>query len=236
MNTLVIYPAVFGEPSASPFCVKALCMLEAAGIDYEVEETADPRKTPKSKLPVLKTDDDIIADSDQIRDYLERKTGVDFDQGLSRTDRATSRAVIRMVEEHVYFALVCDRWGNDENWAHVKQAFFSEIPFPVRGLISGQVRKQALANLDGQGMGRHSEAERFDRVQKDIAAIRDLIDDKPFLFGDHPTAADMSVVAMLSAVLATPVETDISRSVRNDSALAAYMKRGRERLYPETAP
>ncbi|MEO1101781.1 MAG: glutathione S-transferase family protein [Pseudomonadota bacterium] len=236
MNTLVIYPAVFGEPSASPFCVKALCMLKAAGIDYEVEETADPRKAPKSKLPVLQTDEEIIADSDQIRSYLERKTGVDFDEGLSNTDRATSRAVIRMVEEHIYFAIVCDRWGNDENWAHVKQAFFSEIPFPVRGLITGQVRKQALASLNGQGMGRHSDAERFERVQKDIVAIRSLVGDTPFLFGEEPTAADMSVVAMLSAVVATPVETDTSRFVRNDNALSDYMKRGRERLYPETAP
>lgn len=236
MNTLVIYPAVFGEPSASPFCVKALCMLEAAGVDYEVEETADLRKAPKAKLPVLRTDDGVIADSDQIRDYLEHKTGFDFDEGLSGKDRAISRAVIRMVEEHIYFAIVYDRWGNDENWAHVKQAFFSEIPFPVRGLISSQVRKQALASLNGQGMGRHSDRERFERVEKDITAIRGMIEDKRFLFGDEPTAADMSVVAMLSAVLATPVETDTSRFVRNDGTLAAYVVRGRERLYPETAP
>ncbi len=236
MNTLVIYPAVFGEPSASPFCVKALCMLKAAGIEYEVEETADPRKAPKAKLPIMATDDGVIADSDQIRDYLEHNAGIDFDEGLDRGDRAASRAMIRMVEEHIYFAIVCDRWGNDENWAHVREAFFSNIPFPVRGLISGHIRKQALASLNGQGMGRHSDTERFERVQKDIVAIRDTIGNKPFLFGDHPSAADMSVVAMLSAAVATPVETDTSRFIRNDSALAAYMKRGRERLYPEAAP
>jgi glutathione S-transferase len=234
MNQLVIYPAAFGEPSASPFCVKALCMAKAAGIDFSIEETSDPRKAPKAKLPILKTSDGIIADSDQIRDHIEQSSGIDFDAGLTLEQRAISRALIRMVEEHTYFAIVCDRWGNDENWAHVRRIFFSGIPFPLFGIITRHVRKQALAGLVGQGMGRHTDAERFDRIKKDIIAVIEYVGDKPFLFGDHPTAADMSVIPILYAAMAAPVETDMSGFIKQNTKLRAYMQRGRDHIYTDT--
>lgn len=232
MTNLLIYPAVFGEPSASAFCVKVMCMLKAADIHHTVEETADPRKAPKGKLPVLQNENLVIADSDAIRDYIEDTYKVDFDQGLSAEQRAVSRSMIRMVEEHIYFALLCDRWANDENWVHVKQAFFSNIPFPLNGFVTRQIRKQALSSLQGQGMGRFDDRERFGRVRKDIEAIVDFLGDKLFLFGPEPKASDMSVVPMLNAALATPVETDLSDFIRKNTVLRAYLARGREHLYP----
>ena len=42
MITLTVYPASFDEPTASPFCMKAICMLHAAGLPHEIIETGDP--------------------------------------------------------------------------------------------------------------------------------------------------------------------------------------------------
>lgn len=235
MLTLITYPAHFGEPSGSPFCVKAMCLLNMSGADWQPEFTNDPRKAPKAKLPVLRAGERTIADSDAIREFLELETGTDFDAGLDPQQRATSRAVIRMVEEHLYFATVCDRWMNDENWAHVRQAFFSEIPAVLRGLITRQVRKQAVGAAKGQGMGRFSEAERLGRARKDIEAVQALLADKQFLFGDTPTAADASVVPALRAAACAPVATDLSRLVSGNAVLAAYLNRGRDALYPQVA-
>ena len=233
MLKLVVYPGAFQEPSASPFCVKAMCLLKMADLAHEIEETNDPRKAPKRKLPVLVNGSAVIADSDQIRDYLEETSGFDFDAGLNAEQRAVSRAVIRMLEEHLYFALVCDRWGNDANWAHTKRAYFSHIPFPMNGLVTRMVRKQALGAMDGQGMGRHSDAERFERVRKDIDAVADLLGDKPFLFGEAPKAADVTAVTMLGAGAAAPVPTDTSRYIAGHDTLSAYIERGRQALYPQ---
>lgn len=230
---LIVYPAQFGEPSASPFCVKVMMMLKIAGLEYTIDETADPRKTPKKKLPVLKDGGRIIADSDQIRDYIEQHYGYDFDGGLTDEQRAMSRAIIRMVEEHFYFAIVCDRWLNNNNWEHVKRAFFADIPFPIRGLITRSVRKQALSALDGQGMARFDSKERTERISKDLAALSALTEKNAFLFGDGPTAADFSVIAMLGAALGTPVATPMIDLINDDPVLMAYIGRGRQSLYPE---
>ena len=194
MIKLTVYPASFEEPTASPFCMKSICMLHAAGLPYEIIETGDPRGAPKQKLPFIEVDAQQIPDSEQIRSFIETAADLDFDEGLTERQRGISRAIIRMVEEHVYFAIVADRWGEDDNWEHVRRAFFSDIPVIIRGFVTRQVRKQALTQLDGQGIGRHKPEERFDRVRRDVIAIREILSDKPFLFGENPTAADYSVV------------------------------------------
>ena len=232
MIKLTIYPPAFGEPTASPFCMKSLCMLKASGLPFEVAETADPRKAPKGKLPMIEHDGHIICDSEDIRAHIEAAAEVDFDASLSARERAISRAVIRMVEEHVYFAIYADRWLEDDNWAHVRTAFFNPIPAIFRGFVTGQIRKQAKAQLTGQGMGRHSLEERFDRVRRDLLSIRELLADKPFLFGDQPTAADYSVVPMLRAAIVTPVPKALTSFITKDPVLMAYVTRGMEAFYP----
>lgn len=122
MLKLVSYPA------ASPFCVKAMCLLNMAGAEWEMNATSDPRKATKRKLPLLIDGEVKIPDSEDVRDYLAQKYAVDFDEGLSAALRATSRAVIRMCDEHLYFILVCDRWLNDANWAVLQQTFFCYDP------------------------------------------------------------------------------------------------------------
>lgn len=232
MIKLTVYPAAFGEPSASPFCMKAICMLRAADLPFEVLETGDPRKAPKGKLPVIEVDGKSIADSEQIRAYIEAQADLDFDDGLSEYDRAVSRAVIRMVEEHLYFAIVADRWGEDDNWQHVRAAFFSDIPWLMRGLVTRIVRKQAMQQLHGQGIGRHSREERFDRVRRDIVTIKAILGDTPCLFGDTPSAADYSVVPMLRAALVTPVQKPLGQFISNDPVLMAYVDRVMAQCYP----
>jgi len=232
MIKLTVYPAAFEEPTASPFCMKSLCMLQAAGVPFEIVETGDPRNAPKQKLPFIEVDGQAIPDSEQIRAYIEAEADMDFDEGLSERERGISRAIIRMVEEHIYFAIVADRWGEDDNWEFVREAFFSDVPRIVRGFITNHIRKQALAQLNGQGIGRHSREERFERVRRDIIAIREVLGDKPFLFGARPSAADYSVVPMLRASIVTPVPKALSQFIINDSVLMKYVARGMETFYP----
>lgn len=232
MLKLITYPAAFGAPSASPFGVKAMCFLEMARAEWEMGSRADPRKAPKGKLPMLIDGDRQIPDSEDIRIYLEQTFSVDFDEGLSPGQRAVSRAVIRMCDEHLYFALVCDRWLNDANWEVVREEFFGMIPKLMRGFITKKIRQQVRASMHAQGMGRHSVEERLARADMDIKAIMVLVGDKPFLFGDAPTAADASAAPMLAAMAGSPTETPLRNRVSNDAPLVAYLERVAEALYP----
>jgi len=229
MLNLLTFPPHFGEPSASPFATKAICLLNMSGQEWKCSH-ADVRKMPKAKLPVLKVGERLIPDSENIRAYLEQQ-GADFDKGLSDSDRATSRAIIRMAEEHLYFHLVTDRWMRDDVWPTTRDTFFGMIPKPLRGLITGKIRKNLRAGLHIQGIGRFTEAERAERVAKDLEAIKLQLGDKPYLFGDAPTAADASVCPMLSGLASVPLPTEVSSLVKNDDILTSYIARMRQALY-----
>ena len=84
MIRLTLFPSAFGEPSASPFCMKSYCMMKAAGLPFEVIETNDPRKSPKGKLPFIESETEQIADSEQIRGFIETVADIDFDEILMR--------------------------------------------------------------------------------------------------------------------------------------------------------
>ena len=143
-----------------------------------------------------------------------------------------ARAITRMVEEHLYFAIVADRWLEDDNWAHIKARFFNEIPLPVRGLISSMARRHARRNLQGQGIALHTPSERFDRVRRDVIAVSDVLGDKPFLFGETACSADYSVVPMLRAAIVTPIEKPLGRFIKSDPGLMAYVSRFMDAYYP----
>ena len=235
MITLITYPHAFGQLSASPFCVKAMWLLNMSGQPWQREDLKDPRKMPKQKLPVISTEDQLIPDSDDIRTRLE-ELGTDFDIGLSDMEKATSRAFIRMAEEHLYFHLVLDRWGNNVVWPTIRDTYFDKIPGLLRGLISGKLRKEVLRGMNTQGLGRLSVTERMARIEPDLQAITTRLWQGRFLFGERPTAADASVAAMLAGMRATPVKTILQRRIAEDEILCRYIGRATDAMSARQQP
>ncbi len=227
MLTLITYPSAFGQFSASPFCVKTACMLQQSGYAWQRSDLLDPRKMPHQKLPVLRTPERLVPDSDQIREWLERQ-GANFDQGLTDVQKAQSRALIRMVEEHLYFHIVLDRWGNDDVWPILRDTYFAGIPVLIRKPISNSIRKAVLKGLNMQGIGRFSQADRLERIERDLEAISAYLWQSPFLLGERPTSADMSVGPMLAAMRATPADTPLTRRIKQDNLLSSYLDRMQE--------
>lgn len=224
MLTLLTYPSAFGLFSASPFCVKTALMLQHSGQVWQRSDMLDPRRMPHQKLPVLRTPERLIPDSDLIRDWLEQK-GAAFDQGLSDVEKAQSRALVRMAEEHLYFHIVLDRWGNDEAWPILRETFFTGIPALIRKPVSNAIRKSVLKGITSQGIGRFSLPERLDRVERDLEAISAHLWQSRFLLADQPTSADMSVGPMLAAMRATPADTPLTRRIKQDNLLNSYVDR-----------
>ncbi len=224
MLTLISYPAAFGLFSASPFCVKTAYMLQQSGQRWQRSDLLDPRKMPHRKLPVLRTPERLIPDSDLIRDWLESR-GADFDRGLNDTQKAQSRALIRMAEEHLYFQIVLDRWGNDTIWPILRDTFFSEIPGIIRKPVSNTIRKSVLKGLEAQGVSRFSSTQRMERIDRDLAAISAYLRQSEFLLSENPTSADMSVGPILAAMRATPADTLLTQRIKQDKVLNDYVDR-----------
>ena len=95
----------------------------------------------------------------------------------------------------------------------------------MRGFVTTKLRKDLLRGMNTQGLGRFTYQERMERLAPDLHAISTLIGDQPYLFGDTPTLADFSVAAVLQAMKATPVETELTKLINGHDRLAAYADR-----------
>lgn len=230
---LDIFGTISEEPSASPFCNKTICLLEMGNFDYELRILSDPRKAPKLKFPVLHDGDKAVADSEFIRRYLEEERSADFDKGLNDNQKAISRMVIRAMDEHFYFILLSNRWMEEKNWEHVKNGFFDSLPFPLKQILPGVVRKDLKKALHGQGIGRHSFDEQLYRAKQDIDSIVELLGKNKFLFGKSPTAADASVVPMLRSAINLVPKLPLSNHILEHKTLMAYLDRGKDAMYPK---
>jgi glutathione S-transferase len=116
MITLYGFGPGFGLPEISPFVTKTEVQLKMAGLVYR-KERAMPPASPKGQLPFIDDQGEVVADSTFIRAHIERKYGFDFDAGLDQKSRAQSWAFERMIEHHIYWALVGARWVDADNVA-----------------------------------------------------------------------------------------------------------------------
>src|SRR5216684_4521900 len=151
MITLYTFGPAFGLPDPSPFVMKAEVVLKMAGLTYRTD-TKGLRRAPKGKLPYIEDDGERIADSTFIRWHVERKYGIDFDRGLSREERATAWAFEKLAEDHLYWAIVAARWGDDANFAKGPRLFFRRIPAPVRPVVIAMIRRRVRNALRATGI------------------------------------------------------------------------------------
>lgn len=232
MITLYSFGSFFGLPDASPFVLKAMTLLKLAGLRY-VEDHGGYSRAPKGKLPFIDDDGTIIADSTFIRFHIERKYGVDFDQGLSEEQRAGSWAIEKMLEEHLYWALVHARWIDDANFTGSAAQFFAAIPVLLRPLVKSIVRRKIASTLKAQGMGRHSRDEIAELGGRDIAALAILLGDKHFLFGDAPCGADATAFAFVAASLSPEIASPLRTATLAKANLVAYRDRMLSAYFPK---
>jgi len=64
----------------------------------------------------------------RIIEHLSKLHGVTLDASLSPAQRATARAVRRMLAEGLYFTGIYARWVDDEGWPHTRAAMATFIP------------------------------------------------------------------------------------------------------------
>jgi len=228
------YPSAFGLPCPSPFCTKAEVLLKMSGVDYVDHRVNDPRKGPKGKLPAVEFDGRLVGDSELIRFELEKRTGIDLDAGLSPQERAASHAMARLVEERLYWAIVYERWMDDDSFAVIRKAYFSSLPPVVRSILPVIARRQVKGYLHGQGLGRHTREEITAFGILDVEALAVQLGDRQWMMGDEPTSLDATAWAhVVNIAIPEHDRSPLRQAVLGNDALMAYANRGMRRWFPE---
>lgn len=218
-----------GLESLSPFCMKVEAYLKLTRTPYRAV-TGNIFKAPKGKLPFIVDQGEIVADSAAILERFEARREERLDAGMSSTDAALARVIVRTFEEGLYFVLLWNRWLDDRCWAVVAPTFFGMLPPPLRWTVPGLVRRKVRAALVGQGTGRHSRDEAYAMGAADLTALATLLGDKPFFLGDELRSVDLTAYAFLANILQFDVDTPFRAAAQAHPNLAAFVARVRGRV------
>ena len=234
MMELHVFGPGLGLPDPSPFCLKAIILMEMSGLPYQ-RVRGDMRKAPKGKLPVLVDGDRTIPDSTFIRLHLEQKYGIDFDKGLEAAERGANWAVEKMLEDHLYWQIVQERWLDPANFEKGPRHFFTPVPAPLRPLVIAMVKRKLVRSLHGQGMGRYSAEERRILAERGVEAMAGVLGDKPYLGGTTPCGADATLGGFLMAGLCPLFDSRLRDAIERHPNLVAHAKRIEERYFGDGA-
>jgi glutathione S-transferase len=229
--TLYGFGAGFGLPEISPFVTKTEVQLKMAGLDY-VKEKAKPTASPKGQLPYVQ---EAIADSTFIRAHIEAKYGFDFDAPLNLQARAQAWAFERLIEHHLYWALVGARWTNPENFAKGPAHFFDGAPAHMRERLREDAQFRVAENYLISGLGRHTPDEDVDLTIRSLLALSVQLGDKPYLMGDAPCGADATAFGIVAGILTPFFASPLRERARQFGNLVAYVDRMMGRYYPDFA-
>lgn len=235
MSELVVYGSrsAWGAPDFSPFVIKLETWLRLAGIPYQRRDGGNPLRAPKGKIPYVELDGRLLGDSQLILEELTRRHDIQLDTGLTPEQRATARAVRRMVEEGLYFVTLRLRWVEDDGYAVLYPAFSKLFPAPIAPVAMALVRRNVRRSAQAQGAGRHSREEVLAMGIADLFSVETLLGNQPYLLGDVPRSIDATLYAFLTAIQTMPVDTPVHAAARSPR-LTAYTTRIRERYWPPT--
>lgn len=233
MITLYQFDPAFGLPNASPFCMKLETYLRMAALPFEAPpgKMQDLMKAPKGKLPYINDGGKVVADSSLIIDYLKQTHGDQLDGWLSTEQQATALAYQRLMEEHLYWAVVYTRWIEPTGWALTKAAFFDTMPLPFKWFVPTLAQRGLVKSLHSHGMGRHSQAEIYALGMRDITALATFLADKPYFMGSEPCSLDATGYAFLANLVWPPIESPLKQHALKYPQLVAYCERMRSRYY-----
>lgn len=195
----------------SQFSEKVRLILDYKGLEYKKIEVTPGigqlevfKISGQRQVPVIKDGDTVIADSTEIALYLDRKYP---EKPLIPTD-ALSRGKCLLMEE----------WADESLGIKGRKAFFgalnhyqnfrtSFLPNNTPDILKNVVGAFPPQFLDALGTGLGLGTDIFKQAERglkqDLEALTLILQNQPYLIGDKPTLADLTVAA-LSTIIKFP--------------------------------
>eukprot|EP00095_Tigriopus_kingsejongensis_P003082 maker-scaffold664_size116482-snap-gene-0.19 protein:Tk03082 transcript:maker-scaffold664_size116482-snap-gene-0.19-mRNA-1 annotation:"hypothetical protein CGI_10007879" len=221
-DTVVLHQFDRGRtcPSPSPYPIKLETYLRMAKLKYENDFKKPMSK--KGKSPWISLNGQDVADSQLAQEHIAKHFNVDFSAHLSPADKAIARGMRAILEDHLYFCYAYERWV-------LQSGNF------LTGLVMRKVKGTVKQQCEGQGLGRHSQADQEKMAQMDLKSVSDYLADKPFLMGDKPTEVDCVLFGFSTiGIYCTPKHSVYYKaSVEDFPNLKDHNDRMRELFWPD---
>ncbi|XP_061668517.1 failed axon connections homolog isoform X2 [Syngnathoides biaculeatus] len=156
-----------GAPSLSPFCLKTETYLRMVRLPYQL--------SPQGKMPWIEYNRERACGSDFIIDFLEERLGVGLNGSLTPQEKAVSRAVSKMVEEHLYWTVAYCQWVDNLEETRKMLSVSGPLKWILSHVTGGIVKRE----MHGHGMGRFSRDQVYAVMEKDMRTLATLLGERP---------------------------------------------------------
>lgn len=214
------YPAIWGLPSLSPFCIKVEFFLKANKIPYQVILEKNPATGPKGKMPFIREANVTVADSSFILDYLQQRYCLPKQEEFG--EKARTLAFKAMIEEALYFILLYNRWVDPVGFEGIIKDFPKLFPPLVGVPFLYLIRRNLIKQAYYQGVGRHTKDEVYGLGKNYLAAISDYLGDRLYIGGTNPAELDYTLFAFLITIQKQPMQTDLKKALFEFPNLVDY--------------
>jgi len=213
----------YDRPHASPFCLKLETFLRLHKIKYQTIKGINAG--PTGKWPWIVYNDEVVTDSTFAITFLENKFGINWN--TEEVDKALGHVIHRMIEEHLYWVLVYERWVDPTIWSSVVRCeYFKTIPFLIRYPLSEWLlRPKIISSLHGTGTTRLPKEEMYKKGFDDIDSLSIILGSKPYFFGNSISRADLTIYSMLDCILAKKVNGRLGTYTRTKENLVSFVHR-----------
>ena len=163
--------------------------------------------------------------------YL-KSSYTNLDEDLNDDELAISIAMQRLLEEHLFWAVLYSRWQyTDENWKINKKAIFGRLPPVIRDIVANRTRRKIQRQIYGHGTGRHQAEEIFALGKQDLDALSAALANKKYFLGDQPTTLDSSAFGLLINIIDCPIESPLKDYGLTKKNLSDYVNRVKHEFY-----
>uniref|UniRef100_A0A8C7YQA6 Failed axon connections homolog, metaxin like GST domain containing a n=1 Tax=Oryzias sinensis TaxID=183150 RepID=A0A8C7YQA6_9TELE len=221
-----------GAPSLSPFCLKLEIYLRMVDLPYK--NSFDGRLSPQGKMPWIEYNHRQVFGTEFIIDFLDERLGVSLNKGLTPQEKAMSRAITKMLEEHFYWTIAYCQWVDNleetQKMLSVSGPLSDLLTWILSHLNSGIVKRE----MYGHGIGRFSAEEVYTLMEKDMRTLATLLGDKKYLMGSKLSTVDATVFSHLAPAMWTLPGSRPEQLIKGELInLAMYCERIRRRFWPE---
>ncbi|XP_051974768.1 failed axon connections homolog [Xyrauchen texanus] len=221
-----------GVPSLSPFCLKIETYLRMADLPYH--NYFDGKLSPQGKMPWIAYNQEQVCGTEFIIDFLEEKLGVNLNSNLSPQEKAISRAITKMVEEHFYWMIAYCQWVDNVEETQKMLATNGPLSDVLRWILSQVTGSIVKREMYGHGIGRFSKEEVYNLMKKDMRTLSTLLGNKKYLMGSTISTVDAAVFGHLAQAMWTLPGTRPEQLIKGEFInLAMYCERIRRRFWPE---
>ncbi|XP_056458745.1 failed axon connections homolog [Gadus chalcogrammus] len=221
-----------GVPSLSPFCLKMETFLRMADLPYQ--NYFDGKLSPQGKMPWIEYNHQQVSGSEFMVDFLEEKLGINLNKNLSPEEQAVSRAISKMVEEHLHWTIAYCQWVDNVEQTRELLAMSGPLSDTLRWLLSALNGSVVRREMYGHGIGRFSQEEVYALMEKDMRTLDTLLGDKKYFMGPKMSTVDATVFGHLAQAMWTLPGTRPEQLIKGELInLALFCERMRRRFWPE---